>query len=47
MRRLHSDRSDRFEDLELDDLSVPGWVPVKIDELAIAIHEQLATDEIK
>ena len=46
IRRVHSDRPN-LDTLSLDDPTLPGWVPVKIDELAIAIHAQLAAYEIK
>jgi len=46
IRRYVADHPN-LDDVKLDDPTLPGWVPVKIDELSVGIHDALATYEIK
>jgi hypothetical protein len=46
IQRAYTDRSNTDE-LEPDDPSVPGWVHGRTDELSAAIHDGLASYEVK
>ncbi len=45
VRRMFLDRSN-LDDVAMDDPTMPGWVKTRIDELSVAIHDQLAGYEV-